>query len=193
MDGGAGRATVHEVCELDTTEYTCVYHSPHHSPCSWDVQLTLRIQRFRERSVLIYHFGPAVVCSIWRYMPLTSEPMSCFLLLFSLSVVSDSLRPQGSSVRGILQARTLGKVKVAKSCQTLCDPMDYTVYEILQARILEWVVISFSSGSSQSSDRTQVSHIRTALQQVLSLLHRLIGSERINILLKVTSQDQVKN
>ena len=95
MDGGAGRATVHEVCELDTTEYTCVYHSPHHSPCSWDVQLTLRIQRFHERSVLIYHFGPAVVCSIWRYMPLTSEPMSCFLLLFSLSVASDSLRPQG--------------------------------------------------------------------------------------------------
>ena len=31
------------------------------------------------------------------------------------------------------------KVKVARSCQTLCDPMDYTVHGILQARILEWV------------------------------------------------------
>ena len=31
------------------------------------------------------------------------------------------------------------KVKVAQSCLTLCDPMDYTVHGIVQARILEWV------------------------------------------------------
>ena len=37
--------------------------------------------------------------------------------------------------------------------------MDYTVYEILQARILEWVVMPFSRGSSQSRDRTQVSRV----------------------------------
>ena len=41
-------------------------------------------------------------------------------------------------------------MKVAQSCPTLCDPMDYSlpgssVHEILQARILEWVRISFSS------------------------------------------------
>ena len=30
------------------------------------------------------------------------------------------------------------KVKVAQSCLTLCDPMAYTVHEVLQARILEW-------------------------------------------------------
>ena len=30
-------------------------------------------------------------------------------------------------------------VKVAQSCPTLCNPMDYTVHVILQARILEWV------------------------------------------------------
>ena len=29
------------------------------------------------------------------------------------------------------------KVKVAQSCETLCDPMDYTGHVILQARILE--------------------------------------------------------
>ena len=40
------------------------------------------------------------------------------------------------------------KVKVAQSCPTLCDPMDYTVHEILQARILEWVAFPFSRGSS---------------------------------------------
>ena len=50
-------------------------------------------------------------------------------------------------------------VKVTQSCPTLCDPMDYTVHGILQARILEWVVVPSSRGSSQLKDRTQVSHI----------------------------------
>ena len=45
------------------------------------------------------------------------------------------------------------KVKV-----TLCDPMGYTVHWILQDRILEWVAIPFSRGSSQPRDWTQVSH-----------------------------------
>ena len=40
------------------------------------------------------------------------------------------------------------KVKVAQSCPTLFNPMEYTVHEILQARILEWVAIPFSKLSS---------------------------------------------
>ena len=51
------------------------------------------------------------------------------------------------------------KVKVAQSCLTLCSPMDYTVHGILQARILEWVAVHFSRGSSQPRDRTQASRI----------------------------------
>ena len=56
------------------------------------------------------------------------------------------------------------EVLVTRSCLTLCDPMDCSlpgssVHGILQARILEWVSISFSRGSSQLRDRTQVSHI----------------------------------
>ena len=51
------------------------------------------------------------------------------------------------------------KVKVAQSCLTLCDPVDYTVHGILQARILEWVAFPFSRVSSQPRDRTQISHI----------------------------------
>ena len=47
--------------------------------------------------------------------------------------------------------------EVAQSCPTLCDSMDYSlpgssVHEIFQARILEWVAISFSRGSSQPRD-----------------------------------------
>ena len=37
------------------------------------------------------------------------------------------------------------------------DPMGYTVHGILQARILEWVAVPFSRGSSQPRDHTQVS------------------------------------
>ena len=51
------------------------------------------------------------------------------------------------------------EVKVVQSCPALCDPMDYTVHGILQARILESVAIPFSRGSSQPRDWTQVSRI----------------------------------
>ena len=51
------------------------------------------------------------------------------------------------------------KVKAAHSCPTLCDPMDYTVHGILQARVLQWVAFSFSSESSQPRHWTQVSYI----------------------------------
>ena len=43
----------------------------------------------------------------------------------------------------------LSQVEVAQSCLTLCDPMDYTVHGVLQARILEWVAFPFSRESSQ--------------------------------------------
>ena len=42
---------------------------------------------------------------------------------------------------------------------TDCDPMHYSVHGILQARILEWVAIPFSRGSSQPRDWTQISRI----------------------------------
>ena len=51
------------------------------------------------------------------------------------------------------------KVKVAQSCLTLCDPVDYTVHGILQARILEWVTIPFSRGSFWPRNWTGVSCI----------------------------------
>ena len=38
------------------------------------------------------------------------------------------------------------KVKVAESCPPLCSPMDYMVYGLLQARILEWVALPLLQG-----------------------------------------------
>ena len=46
-----------------------------------------------------------------------------------------------------------------QSCLTLCNPMDYTVHGILQARILKWVAFPFSRGSSQPRTRTHVSRV----------------------------------
>ena len=52
-------------------------------------------------------------------------------------------------------------VLVTWSCPTLCDPMDSSppgssVHGISQARILEWVAISFSRASSRPRDQTHV-------------------------------------
>ena len=54
--------------------------------------------------------------------------------------------------------------KSLQSCPTLCDPIDCSppgssVHGILQARILEWVAISFSRGFSRPRDRICVSYI----------------------------------
>ena len=56
----------------------------------------------------------------------------------------------------------------AQSCSTLCDPMDCSppgscVHGILQARILEWVAISSSRGTSWPRKRT-ASPVSTAWQ-----------------------------
>ena len=53
---------------------------------------------------------------------------------------------------------------VTQSCPTLCNPMDCSppgssVHEISQTRILEWVAIPFSTGSTQPRDWTRVSCI----------------------------------
>ena len=55
------------------------------------------------------------------------------------------------------------KVLVTQPCPAICNPIDCSppgssVHGILQARILDWVAISFSRGSSQPRDQTQVSH-----------------------------------
>ena len=56
------------------------------------------------------------------------------------------------------------KVSVAQLCPTICNPMDCSLpgssaHGTLQARILEWVAIPFSRGSSWSWDQTQASCI----------------------------------
>ena len=61
---------------------------------------------------------------------------------------------------------------VAQSCPTLCNPMNCSlpgssVHGILQARILEWVAIPFSKGSSQPRDWTCVSYIGRCIDRCI--------------------------
>ena len=69
------------------------------------------------------------------------------------------------------------KVLVTQSCLTLCNSMDCTtpphprlpgssVHGILQARILEWVAIPFSRGSSWPRDQTHISWVSYIVRQV---------------------------
>ena len=76
------------------------------------------------------------------------------------------------------------KLLVTQSPLTLCDPMDYSlsnssVHGTLQTRILEWVVIPFSRGSSQPRNRTWVScvagrFVTVSATREAQLLHRII-------------------
>ena len=55
-------------------------------------------------------------------------------------------------------------MEITQLCPTLCDPIfcslpGSSIHGIFQARVLEWVAISFSRGSSQPRAQTQVSRI----------------------------------
>ena len=62
-----------------------------------------------------------------------------------------------TNLDSILKSRSESESEVAQLCPTLCDPVDCSlpgssVHGILQARVLEWVAISFSRGSSLPRD-----------------------------------------
>ena len=75
-----------------------------------------------------------------------------------------SLLQHHSLKASIIVLMLIRKERKVQSCLTLCNHMDCSlpgssVHGIFQARVLEWVAISFSRKSSWPRDRTQVSHI----------------------------------
>ena len=87
---------------------------------------------------------------------------------------------------GVLFISVKLKVLVAQSYPTLSDPMDCTlpgssVPGILQTRILEWVAIPFSKGSSRPRDGTQVSCIAGKFFTVWATREALLCSEELSI------------
>ena len=85
-------------------------------------------------------------------------PVSCPDLCLPEEVTWAS--PRSTGWGSVLCLECNKEVHVAQLCLTLCDPMDYTVHGILLARVLEWVAIPFSRGSSQPRDWTWVSCIQ---------------------------------
>ena len=110
--------------------------------------------------------GKAIALTRWTFV---SKVMSLLFKMLS-RFVTDFLPRSKYLLISWLQSLSqwslwnLAKVKVARLCLTLCDPMDCSlpgssVHGILQARILEWIAVPFSRGSSQPRHWTQVSHI----------------------------------
>ena len=71
--------------------------------------------------------------------------------------------------------RTSMHAKSSQSCPTLCNPIDCSltgssVHGIHQARILEWVAIPFSRGSSQRRDQTCVPYVSRIGRRILYVL-----------------------
>ena len=77
-------------------------------------------------------------------------------------------------------------VLVPQPCPTLCTLMDWSpqgpsIHGILQARILEWVAIPFSRGSSRTRDRTRVSPNCGRILYHLSQQGSPVGSKPVTI------------
>ena len=125
------------------------------------VHLKLSIQKIK-----IMASGPI---TSWQIDGETMETRRNFILgaLISLQIVTTAMKIKRRLLLGRKAMTNLeSKVEslVTQSCPTLCDPMDYSlpgssVHGIFQARVLKWVAISFSRGSSGPRDQTQVSHI----------------------------------
>ena len=89
-----------------------------------------------------------------------------FLIIQGLSLLSFMLYFLPSAL--VQHISCMLCVIVAQLCLILCDPMDCSllgssVHGILQARVLEWIDISFSRGSSRTKDRNQLSYIAVRL------------------------------
>ena len=138
-------------------------------------------------------------CATW-------ESLLLLLSRFSHVQLCDPIdgSPPGSSVPGILQARTLEWVatsfssacmhaKSLQSCPALCDPMNSSppgssAHRILQARTLEWVATSFSRESlSTVFLPSQVNSILTIACRGFNTLLVLVSFHMLFLLLILVS------
>ena len=109
------------------------------------------------RAVPVVDFLPSTTKNLPRSLPaLVSVPISRWNLVYMVECIYYITLFSG--------VYTESEREVAQSCPTLCGPVDCSpsgssIHGILQARILEWVAISFSRGSSQPRDRSWVSRI----------------------------------
>ena len=86
----------------------------------------------------------------WEHGVLTTEPPGKPFFSFQIFLSYSTFLCDTKSVHSLAHSKS--SESDTQSCPTLCDPMNYTVHGILQARILEWIAFPFSWGSSQPRD-----------------------------------------
>jgi len=131
--------------------------------CSSNYGWKVRIQIIKKKKTFC---GVLNVCLyiIWRNIKLALSRLWKFVcILQSLQQPENKFNSYWILIYGY-GCVYMWSVNVTQSCLTLCDPMNYslpgpTVHEILQTRIIEWVAIPFSRGSSQPRDQPQFSGI----------------------------------
>ena len=134
----------------------------------------------------------------WQIDQETMETVTDFIFLGSKSTADGdcSHEIKRHLFLGIKAMTNLKESEVSQLCLTLCNTIDCSllcssVHGIFQARILEWVAISFSSGSFQPRDRTQVSHIAGRLltiwatREIMTNLDSTLKSKDITLPTKV--------
>ena len=107
----------------------------------------------------------------WLQSPYEVSPLFQFLSYFACFLMQSNIQLSSyyCKVKERL-AECMHACSVTKSCLTLCDPMDApgpSVHGIPQPKILEWLVISSSRGSSQARARTHASCISCISRQIL--------------------------
>ena len=78
----------------------------------------------------------------WEHGVLTTEPPGKPFFSFQIFLSYSTFLCDTKSVHSLAHSKS--SESDTQSCPTLCDPMNYTVHGILQARILEWVAFPFS-------------------------------------------------
>ena len=113
----------------------------------------------------------SLVAQVWGRWSLLSACLRCYCegtlnpCQFRCREARGHVLLQAVTARGLRDVKRSPCLRVhAQSCPTLCDPMNCSlpgssVRGVFQARILEWVAISSSRGSSQRRDRTCISCI----------------------------------
>ena len=146
--------------------WICMYHSlKQPSPRSHILDFPLRLKLSLQQA---FPNGPSTSTEwgqLFNHVELSlllrnTQGIHKYLLTASLLPYSRSWQTVKGQLVNILGSGYMG----AQTCLTLCYPMDCSlpgssIHEISQARILEWVAISFSRGSSQLRDWTHVSCI----------------------------------
>ena len=124
----------------------------------------------------------SIICLYSDFLHWNESSMRAVAFVLFIAVV-----PVPRTVPDTVSAKSL------QSCQTLCDPMDCSspgssVHGIFQARILEWIAMSFSRGSSQPRDQTCFASISCIGSRVLYHsatleAHLIHSSHLVNIFL----------